>query len=241
MRSLLFILLASLLDSAHAQYASIDLPLGPRSSSATLHYFIFSSSTHTLKVIDQGKEKRFADLDAAMRANGCIAGCNGGFFHPNGTPLGLVIANGRMTGNTKNTSSLTSATLYVENDMIRLIRSRTFASKSAPLPRNVIQTGPYLIESGKRTTGLSNKNSARRTFIANDGRSRWLIGHTPPTTLSQLANILAKPDAIPGFRIRFAANLDGGSSSALWVRRPQAPLYFRELRQIQNFIGIVPK
>ncbi|MGJ8697810.1 MAG: phosphodiester glycosidase family protein [Verrucomicrobiaceae bacterium] len=225
-----------------ADYGKADLPLGPNASQGTLHYFQFSTETHDLRIIDQGKgAPRFANLAAAMQANKCEAGCNGSFFHPNGTPLGLVIANGRMEGKSNPDSSLTSGTFYSENGSIRLVRTSVFAAKKLPLPRNVLQTGPFLIEGGKGVTGLSDRRFARRTILATDGRGNWIIGYASPTTLIQLSQALLKKGSIPGFTISHAINLDGGSSSGLWIQRDNNPLYFREVSKVRNFVGIVPK
>ena len=234
--------LLALATPLHAQYGHVTLPLGPSGTSGTLHYFKFSTRTHTLKVIDQGLgAPLYRNLDSAMRGNGCVAGCNGGFFHRNGKPLGLVISNGRVQGASNLESSLTSGTIYVENGAIRLVRSAVFAAKRPPLPRHVLQAGPYLVEGGKKVGGLSTKRFSRRSFLATDGKGNWVIAYTPPTTLSQLGSVLAENGALKGFQISHAINLDGGSSSGLWVRQDNNPLYFREVAKVRNFIGVAKK
>lgn len=234
--------LLALAAPLYGQYGKASLPLGPNGTAGTLHYFKFSSRTHSLKVIDQGLgAPLYKNLDSAMRANGCVAGCNGGFFHRDGKPLGLVISNGRVQGANDLKSSLTSGTIYVENGTIRLVRSRVFSAKKPPLPRQVLQTGPYLVESGRTVTGLSPKRFARRTFLATDGKANWVIAYTPPTTLAQLGTVLSNKGALGSFQISHAINLDGGSSSGLWVRKDNNPLYFREVAKVRNFIGIVKK
>ena len=236
--------LASLIlgPSLHAQYGKVTLPLGPNGTSGTLHYFKFSAGTHTLKVVDQGTgAPLYRDLDSAMRANGCVAGCNGGFFHRNGKPLGLVISNGRVQGSNNLDSSLTSGTIYVENGSIRLVRSSVFSAKRPPLPRHVLQTGPYLVEGSRVVAGLSPKRFSRRSLLATDGKGNWMIAYTPPTTLAQLGAVLSKKGVIAGFQISHAINLDGGSSSGLWVRKDNNPLYFREVSKVRNFIGVTKK
>jgi len=239
-RPLIF-LLALLSPFAQAEYQKIVLPLGPKGSDATLHYFIFSDSKNDLTIIDQREDHPYQNLEAVMLAKNCIAGCNGGFYHPNREPVGLVVAEGKKSGTPHQKSSITSATLYAEKGKIHLIRSHSFAKKKAPLPKNLLQTGPFLIEHSQLIKGLSDRRYARRTFIATDGKGKWIIAYTPPTTLTQLANVLSKPNTIPGFPIKAAANLDGGSSSGLWVQQAHNPLYFREIKRVINFIGITPK
>ena len=228
--------------SLHAQYGQVTLPLGPNGTVGTLHYFKFSNKTHTLKVIDQGLgAPLYRNLDSAMRGNGCVAGCNGGFFHRNGKPLGLVISNGRVQGANNLDSSLTTGTIYVENGSIHLVRSHVFSAKRPPLLRHVLQAGPYLVDGGEKAGGLSAKRFSRRSFLANDGKGNWMIAYTPPTTLSQLGSVLAKSGVLHGFQIRNAINLDGGSSSGMWIRRDNNPLYFREVAQVRNFLGVAKK
>lgn len=236
------IYLVGLMVCAQAQYGKTSLPLGPNATAGTMQYFKFSTKTHSLTIIDQGLgEPLYRNLDAAMRRNDCVAGCNGGFFHRDGKPLGLVISNGRVQGVNNLDSSLTSGTIYVVDGAIRLERSTLFSAKRPPLLRHVLQTGPYLVEGSRGVAGLSSKRFSRRSFLATDGKGNWMIAYTPPTTLAQLGAVLSQKGAIPGFQISHAINLDGGSSSGLWIRKDNNPLYFREVSQVRSFIGITKK
>ena len=63
-------------------------------------------------------------------------------------------------------------------------------------------------------------------------------------TLAELGVILADPALVPtGMKIKRALNLDGGSSTALWVQRPgaEAPFYLSEFGIVRDFVGIVPR
>src|SRR5271170_2908367 len=55
-----------------------------------MHAVFFNVKQCTLLVVDDAPGT--ATLDAAMRARGCLAGVNGGYFNPDRTPLGLVIS-----------------------------------------------------------------------------------------------------------------------------------------------------
>lgn len=63
----------------------------------TAHLAFFTSAAFRLKVVDlgAGAEPVYPTLADAFRAKGCVAGVNGGFFHPDLRPAGLVIAEGR--------------------------------------------------------------------------------------------------------------------------------------------------
>ena len=232
----LLLLLATQIGSA--QYRSTQLPLGPNGNIGTLHHYKFSNSTHTLKVIAQNAgQTTYRNLDSAMRAHASLAGVSGGPTLRNGQPLGLVIANGRVTGTQ---SQQTPATLYIEEGSIRLISSSVFQAKKKPLPRDVIQTGPFLITSGKAQANLNTRTYSRHTFIATDGRGTWILAYTPPCTQSQLAKVLSS-NKIDGIRIQYASILNSGSASGLWINRPNTPLYFREANRLHNYLGITKR
>lgn len=177
-----------------------------------------------------------------MKAHNCIGGSNGGFFDPQFQPLGEVIASGQKSGRPNLASSLTSGVLYQKGNTIAIERSKTFyaAEKTA---NQLLQTGPFLIENSRPVAGLSNRRFARRTFIATDGKGNWILAYTPPTTLFQLAQSLAKSESNLGLKIKVALNLDGGSSSALWIHKgnDNNPLYLKEFKPVSNYIGIVRK
>lgn len=224
------------------EYLHANLPLGPNGAMSSLHYFTFSDRDHVLKVIDQGlAAPRYASLESALRANGCVAGISGVDFGRNGKPPGLLIAGGRVRGEADAKDSGASATLYAEDGKIRLLRSAVFAAKAPPLPREVLQAGPFLIENGKPAAALGPPSFARRTVVATDGKGNWLLAYTPPTSRATLADVLLRPAALKDFKILNAIEVTVGSRAAMWCRLPAAPLYFREIDPLQSFLGVAEK
>ena len=238
MRPLLTCFFLSLLH-LHADYQRLDLEASAEGRAGTMHLYRFSSKEVALKVITRGDHRNLA---SAMEANQCLAGCNGGFFDPQDQPLGEVIASGEKTGTRNLASSLTSGVLYQEGATLAIERAKTFYPKKRK-PTELLQTGPFLIENGKTVKGLSNRKSARRTFIATDGKGEWFIAYTPSTTLAQLATSLSESGDRYGFVIKTALNFDGGSSSAFWLDRGEEnkPLYLREFKSVANYIGLVKR
>ena len=112
-----------------------------------------------------------------------------------------------------------------------------------------MQAGPRLVNHGTAITGLETGRHRPRTFIATNGAGRWpvaggwwLVGLAQSTTLAGLAQILAKPDLVPGFEVDRALNFDGGKSSALWLRTAGGETrYEQEISTVRNFVAIVPK
>ena len=238
MRPLLTFFWLSLL-SLQADYQRADLVVSAEGRTGTLHLYRFSSKKVALKIIPRGDHR---NLGSAMKANQCLAGCNGGFFDPDYKPLGEVIASGEKSGRRNLASSLTSGVLYQQGDTLAIERAKTFYKKKLT-PSELLQTGPFLVENGQAVKGLSTRRTARRTFIATDGQGQWLIAFAPSTTLAQLAASLSEAGDRYGFEIKTALNLDGGSSSSLWIDKGKEnnPFYLREFKPVANYLGLVAK
>ena len=183
-------------------------------SSASLNGTTFTALTfdgrdYFLKVIDQkeGPGTEFARAEFAGR--GSLAAINGGFFNPDGSPLGLVITDGQSRGVFNASSFLGTGIIDGENT---ILSHRTNYRKSSEL----LQSGPRLVWNQERLTGLSKSKERPRSFVIWDGINHFGIGHADRATLQGLANNLqAQP--FEGFHIKYAINLDGGTSCDLWV------------------------
>ena len=207
---------------------------------ATLHFVSFDATRHTFAVYDQGELGR-STLAEALAKHHALAGTNGGFFQPDFDPVGLLLAEGNLVEKPARDSRLLSGALVVTGHHIELKRSQE------PLPGKnavqAVQAGPFLVEFGQIIPGLNDARSARRTAVFTDGKLRWGLVSTSALTLEELGRILADPALLPdGLKIDKALNLDGGSSTALWVQQPgQAPFYVHELGIVRDFVGIVPR
>ncbi len=210
-----------------------------RGDTVTLHLVSFDAASHTFAVYDQGAMGR-ATLGETMTAHRCLAGTNGGYFQPDFDPVGLLVAEGKLVRGPSR-ARLLSGALVVTDHHIALRRS------TEPLPgkntRQAIQSGPFLVEGGRLVPGLNNVRSARRTAVFTDGARRWGLVSTTSLTLEDLGTVLADPALLPGgLKITRALNLDGGSSTSLWVEQPgQGPLYLREFGIVRDFVGVVPR
>jgi hypothetical protein len=205
----------------------------------------FDSRDHRLVVVDQegGPGSRFADAAAAGNSMNGIAAVNGGFFTPEGGPLGLVIAAGKTSGAWNSTSSLGSGVWHADAAGFSAIsRREKFGRSGAAAMRELLQAGPMLVENGRSVTGLDNQKSSARTMILWDGGSRWWIGRSSPATLAQAAAVISSA-SIPGWPVRQALNLDGGRSSDLWISGSVSggPLVRRPPwnRPVRNFLLLV--
>ena len=189
----------------------------------TFSVLCYDDRKFQLKVADQpgGCGSRWMNAKSAAITGQAVAAINGGFFTPEGKPLGLLVENGKRRGSL-NTSSLGSG-FYVSTPLgSALIRRGSDPSTNYALhARQLLQSGPFLVEDGIVTSGLSDDKRRRRSFLAWNGSHHWIMGQTSPTTLHALANALIELP-IGKLRITKALNLDGGTSSDLWVSKEVA-------------------
>lgn len=202
---------------------------------ATLWVITFNPKTHAFAVMDN-PDGAF-DLGSASQKRGVLAAVNGGYFHPDRTPLGLVIRQGEQV-HAFERAKLLSGIVSVTPGAVNI--QRTAAFKLSPAVREALQAGPFLVEDGKAIIGLNDTKAAARTVVFQDakGRAGFLIAKS--TSLADTAAILATPALFPDGKILRALNLDGGSSTALWVRGAP-PFYAREWKGVRNYLAIEPR
>ncbi len=201
----------------------------------------FHASDAGFQVVDQGSDGD-RSLDAAMRAAGALAGINGGYFHPDRSPLGLVVMGGATIHAEERARLLSGVLLVYANGTIRL--QRVDEPRGKLVLREALQAGPFLIDAGQPVGGLDSKRAARRSIVATDGAGTWAILTLDRCTLADAAALLATPGVLgEGKKIARALNLDGGSSTGLWVKGAgsASPRYAPEFGTVRNFLGVFPR
>jgi hypothetical protein len=209
----------------------------------TAHLAFFTSRAFRLEVVDLGADAEpvYRSLADAFQAKGCVAGVNGGFFHPDLGPSGLTISEGRRI-NRLETARLLSGVVYSDGQGIHLVRRIRFQDR--PGIAALLQSGPYLVEGARAVRGLSASDPNRRTFIATDWRGHWVLGATASSlTLADLAECLASTGALIPWRVDRALNLDGGSSTGFFFDRGagKAPVVLSPWKRVRNLLGIAPR
>lgn len=203
--------------------------------STTFYHIRFDPRAHTLAVMDNPNGD--FSLATAAQKRGALASVNGGYFHPDRTPLGLVVRQG-VTIHAQERARLLSGLVVVTRKGISLPRASAF--KRTPDVREALQAGPFLIENGKPVAGLNATRTAARTVVVADAAGRYGFVVCRSATLAGMAAILADAAHFPGGKITRALNLDGGSSTGLWVRGTP-PFYLREFKDVRNYLAIVPR
>ena len=216
----------------------------------TLNYLSFDSRDYTLEVVDQPDlGSTYQSAAQVTKAKGALASINGGFFTPEGTPLGVLFTNGNQVGTLNTSSSLGSGVLYVDQNAIQpVIARRTIFQKwlndSTFTPKEVLQSGPFLVENGSVVSGLSNKESRIRSLLLWDGNNHFAIAQCDPITLRNLGRALAK-QPLPDFQIQDVLNLDGGRSADFNVTSKVSggPLNLRRWwnKPIRNYLILKPQ
>ena len=184
----------------------------------TLSMVSYDDRDHQLRIADQpnGLGSRWSTAQEAAATYRGVAAINGGFFTPEGKPLGQLIETGTKRGYI-NKSSLGAGFFTASNQRSAIVRRAAYLKNKAYWnPYNLLQTGPMLTNNSSPISGLSKNNSRPRSFIAWDGKHYWAIGHASACTLAELSQALAGKSPA-GFPIKVAINLDGGRSSDLWA------------------------
>ena len=136
-------------------------------------------------------------------------------------------------------SKLLGGLVVVKMDRIALVRTAEFRA-SADV-REALQAGPFLVDAGKAVTGLNDTRRAARTVVFAGDAEIFGVLICKSATLAETARMLATPGSFPGSHIARALNLDGGSSTALWVKGEPSPFYSREWKGVRNYLAIVPR
>ena len=207
---------------------------------ATLHFVSFEAARYTFALFDQGASAAKTSATPWPATTRWLVP-TADISRPTSIRWACSSATGGSCINPR-APGCSSGALVVTGNHIAIRRS------TEPLPgkhaRQAVQCGPFLVEGGKAEPGLNNVRSARRTTVFTDGHRTWGLASTTSLTLEELGAILADPALLPGgLKIDRAINLDGGSSTGLWVAQPgqPAPFYVREIGIVRDFVGIVPR
>jgi len=214
-----------------------EVQLAGSGQSARMTAIVFSTKTYEFRVIDSPAPGT-SRLAETLRAAGCVAGVNGGYFHENYRPVGLLVANEKRI-NAQEKAKLLSGIFAVGPTRREIVRSSAF-DKSRVVTQ-AIQCGPMLVEKGVPVAGLNAERIARRTVVATDGRGHWALVYMTSVSLADAAKILCAKGALAEWTPTTALNLDGGRSSGLWATGSDGDISLPEFTNVRNFLGIVPK
>ena len=216
------------------EYRHYSLGEATSGGRAELQLALFANQSATLRVIDQpNSDRRLAQI---MEQENCLAGVNGGYFDPQGAPVGLLISGGKTIAPFRR-ARLLSGVLAARPGSIEIFRASEFPNRKKSW-REAVQCGPFLVDGGKAVAHLDDTRAARRTFVLTTSDRQAAIGYCEPVTLAHLARILA---ALSPLKVARALNLDGGSSSAFWCRTTEQTISVSEIKSVRDFLAIMPR
>ena len=196
-------------------YYQYPLPSQSSIANSFVHLFLFPLDAFEFDIAlanDLNTKRR--DVKSMAKSDKADFAINAHFFDPEGDVLGLLIKNNTELHPMHKGGGLLTGIFYIENNLPKFSYRNNY---SASNPNIAIQSGPRLIENGKRTAIKTNEAYSRRSGIAITKDNQILIFATelrfPGATLLDIQKILSNPR----LNIRDALNFDGGSSSQVYT------------------------
>lgn len=178
---------------------------------------------------------RAAHVSALAAQRRAVLAINGGFFTPTFQSLGLLVDRRRVLNPLRRADW---GVLYVKSGSAALVHTKQFRKTMAV--DFAIQAGPRLVVNG---APLKLKEQwAHRTAIGIADPHHLVVVATRAAILTRtLAETFAKSEADGGFGCRFALNLDGGSSTQLYLNTAKLRLNLRGLARVANAVAFIPR
>lgn len=172
-----------------------------------------------------------------MARHNAIIGVNGGFFSPDLKPLGLRINEGKVKNPLKQTTWW--GVFYTRNGAAHIVSQKEFRSdKSIDF---AVQSGPRLVINGS-IPSLKQSISYRTALgITPKGDVILVVTKTLPMSIQELAETMQKPTEEGGLDCINAINLDGGSSTQLYVRIKDFILNLPGFNSVTDAVLVVPR
>lgn len=149
-----------------------------------------------------------------MQQTNALAIINGGFFDTKKQAVALLVSNGQSYGASYSGFGGMFSVDNQGNVSLRSLRNQPYDPDNEQLEQ-AIQASPMLMIAGQRTQFQADASSRRWSVIAMDKQGRLLLIVSPSMafSLDELADQLASSD----LSLQTAMNLDGGSSTGLYV------------------------
>lgn len=149
-----------------------------------------------------------------MQQEHAIAMINGGYFDQQDNATALVVSNGKVFGESYVGFGGMLSLDAQGRVLLRSLHQQPYDPNTEQLEQ-ATQSAPILMSGGKRTQFSADASQTRRSVVAMDKQGRLLFIASPGQvfSLDQLADQLVSSD----LSVETALNLDGGSSTGLYV------------------------
>lgn len=162
--------------------------------------------------------------ELAQRAN-ALSAINASYFDGDNRPLGYLKIDGRVKVPDVATGGAFTGVFLMRGRTARIVARSDFDPREAD---TAIQAGPRLVAGGVPTSGLLERRSFRQSGIAVTRDGQIVIyatdGSYSGMTWEQTRRILLGPADAGGVDPRDVLNLDGGSSSQIYIHAPGTAL-----------------
>lgn len=212
-----------------------------------VHVHVATLNEHYQAKFYQQDEQRQADakfMDQVAKNQDIQLAINGGFYTRTFKPAGLLILQGNIMRSLAQDLLLASCIATDKNYQLLLGENRDSCLRQF----NAMQTGPLLIHNSIVNKNLEfleqrvQKSSAfflphRRSILAKSTDGKILAIVTSSVRLVDIANILQKYATNMGVNaIARAVDLDGGSSTGMYIHFVEQPFYFPELKRVKTMV-----
>jgi len=180
-----------------------------------VHALRFRPDRFELRAADKRATRRkLSSARQFARTTGALAAFNGGYFDPAFRPLGLIVSQGKEWSPLR---KVDHGIFYVAGGKAGVVHRMDWSSP-ADL-EFAIECGPRLLVNGEPTR--TKPGFARRTALGVNAAGEIVAVVTEGAlTMEGLVEVLRKPEADGGLGLREALNLDGGSSTMLYLNVP---------------------
>lgn len=172
-----------------------------------------------------------------------IIAINGGYYTPEFQPAGLLISEGKRLNPWAKNALISACIKINKNGKMAIGKNKMDCINSW----SALQAGPLLINNATVHSRLTFANPSTRladflnendrTIVAVSSHDDFLMMVTSDVKLAELAAILKYyPDAFNVQQIQTAINLDGGSSTGMFIRFSPTLFYVHEIKPVKTFL-----
>ena len=197
----------------------------------------------TLLSAPQIKEEPVAWVREMAEKTGPVLAINASFYMlENNEPIGLLVRDGKELNPWGEGAG--SGVFWIKDERARIDRAGEFidAWKDAEL---AVQAGPLVVEPGGKPGIYRNVEKHRaRTAVGMDNKGGVVMvctfrgGEGSGLDLFELMQIMLHPRKKGGLGLKVALNLDGGTSSAMYLDHPELELDIRSTHPVRNAIAL---
>jgi uncharacterized protein YigE (DUF2233 family) len=176
----------------------------------------FSLKKYVLSLTNSNDEAKLLDAKTVALNEKAVAVINAHFFDTQHHPLGILIKNGSTLAKLHRGGRLLTGVFNIKSDMPAIDGRTKFSADGVSL---AIQAGPRIISAGRKVSFSNGSKSSRRSGIAITKDKEVIVYATPlrfpGASFTQIQDMLSNPV----LKVQDALNLDGGSSSQLFIRK----------------------